>query len=374
MKMWEHSEILLLQGNLHLGTSEIFLKYCEANGPKARTYDSVQKKVKKLREAFSDQDDDTGESIEAQILSTPFLPDPDIRAKVKQEREEAGEWLQNLMDVTSNYRWSNEVKPHPVESEKSSLVVAVTDTHFGKQTECYNLEVARRRMVSIPGNIAAKELPSLDEVVILLGGDMIEGEDIFPNQNSNVECSALEQMMECSEAIWEMILGFRRVFEVPVRVITVPGNHGRVSKTANSKTNWDNVIYHVIRSTALRSGDKDIRIDANFEKFKTFAVKGHRGLLYHKGVKHTGTPAMREKVAGWAKGKDIDFLVHGHWHEWHVGNWLGKFVIANGCMCGPDDLAEEMAKEDTARQAFFFVTPGEPAWGFSFVEWQDDES
>jgi len=125
---------------------------------------------------------------------------------------------------------------------------------------------------------------------------------------------------------------------------------------------------------AAMSDDKDIIVNCNFEPFRTFRVKDKIGMAYHHGVKHTGTPSMREKVAGWIASTDFDFMVHGHWHEWHVGNWLGKFVIANGCMCGPDDLAQRMGREDDARQAFFLITPGDPVYGFSFIDWPNEKS
>ena len=231
------------------------------------------------------------------------------------------------------------------------------------------MEEARSRMRSIPLRIKEQPLPDIDEVVVILAGDMIEGEDIYPTQNSNLAHSAIEQVQVCSESIWQALLTFRQLFKCPVRVETVPGNHGRVSRTANEKTNWDNVIYHLLRVMSVMNKDPDLVVNCNFEEFRTFKVKDRIGLAYHHGVKHVGTPSMREKVAGWMHTKKFDFLVHGHWHEWHVGNWLGKFVIGNGCMCGPDDLAERMGQEDDARQAYFLITPGKEVWGFSFLQW-----
>ena len=125
----------------------------------------------------------------------------------------------------------------------------------------------------------------------------------------------------------------------------------------------------ILSMIAKKHNDDKIIMNCNFETFKTFKVKDKTGMANHHGVKHTGTSNMREKVAGWIAGKQFDFMVHGHWHEWHVGNWLGRFIMGNGCMCGPDDLAEQMGKEDTARQGYFFVTPNEPIWGFGFIEW-----
>lgn len=355
-----------------MNTKELYLLYCDEYGSEERTYDSVQKKVKVLREAYSEIDDDveTEKVLEFfKVGEQPFVNT--VKPGLARKRvKHAGTWLEELIGQ-AEVKPKVKVKKLDRGKDKSSLVVMLSDTHFGKFTGVYDLDVARERMLSVPHMLYSKrnEFPELDEIVILLGGDMVEGEDIYPTQNTHVECSTIEQVQACVDAIWEMMLTFRDLFRLPVVVETVPGNHGRMSKTANEKTNWDNVVYYILEFAARTHSGIDV--NCNFDKFKVFNIKDQKGLLYHKGVKHTGTPAMREKVAGWAHGKDFNFLVHGHWHEWHVGNWLGRFVISNGCMCGPDDLAEEMAKEDTARQAYFFVTPKRPAWGFSFLEWED---
>ena len=256
----------------------------------------------------------------------------------------------------------------------------MSDLHFGKHTKWFNIEEASKRATSIPQYLHSKinKMTTIDEVLIILAGDLVEGEDIYPTQNNHIECSAIEQTQACVQALWKMVLNFTELFpDASIRIETVPGNHGRVSKTANEKTNWDNVVYMILDMIAKKHNDDRIIMNCNFDAFRTFRVKDKIGMANHHGVKHTGTSNMREKVAGWITGKQFDFMVHGHWHEWHVGNWLGRFVMANGCMCGPDDLAEQMGKEDTARQGYFFITPKQPIWGFSFVEWvhsQENES
>ena len=177
-------------------------------------------------------------------------------------------------------------------------------------------------------------MTTIDEVLIILAGDLVEGEDIYPTQNNHIECSAIEQTQACVQALWKMVLNFTELFpDASIRIETVPGNHGRVSKTANEKTNWDNVVYMILDMIAKKHNDDRIIMNCNFDAFRTFRVKDKIGMANHHGVKHTGTSNMREKVAGWITGKQFDFMVHGHWHEWHVGNWLGRFVMANGCIC-----------------------------------------
>ena len=377
MTYWTSEEIEALSELLELSTKEAYLEFCNTFGSSQRTYDSLQKKIKKLRDAYSTEPDeeDIGEDIQSFFDPTPVHVQRESIEKRKHNKEQARLWLEGLIDLAKT---EYTISPTKITSQGSdtSLCLVLSDLHFGKHTKWFDLKEANKRLTGIPSAIFAKtdQMTTLDEIVIILAGDLVEGEDIYPTQNNHIECSAIEQTQICAESLWEMILKFNKFFpNALVRIETVPGNHGRVSKTANEKTNWDNVIYMILDMIAKKHKDDRIVMNCNFDTFRTFKVKDKIGMANHHGVKHTGTSNMREKVAGWITGKKFDFMVHGHWHEWHVGNWLGRFVMANGCMCGPDDLAEQMGKEDTARQGYFFITPNQPIWGFSFIEWSHTE-
>ena len=366
MKNWDTYEIKFLTDHLHLSTKEIYLKFCDEYGD-IRSYDSVQKRVKKIRSLYVEEEED--EEVFYELGNSP-IPQVVPNDQRKLAREKSGLWLQSIVDARDELI-VEDTPAHLKEviSAKSSLVVLLSDIHIGKANKGFSLEVAHDRILSVPDKIIEiNPLADIDEVVVVLAGDLVEGEDIFSTQAHHTSCSTIEQVEVAIDSLWTMIKKFRKL-GFPVRVETVPGNHGRMSKTANEKTNWDNVIAYVLQTVAMVENDPEIAINCNYGTFQTFKVKDRIGLAYHHGVKHTGTPAMREKIAGWSARKNFDFMVHGHWHEWHVGNWLGRVVISNGCMCGADDLAEKMAKEDTARQGFFFVTPGQPVHGFSYVEW-----
>lgn len=375
IQTWTTDELKHLAENLNLSTKEIYLKYCDEYGSGTRSYDSVQKKVKKLRDAYGDEPDevdlqDVGKKIDELLATIPSqeLLIPDQLAVKKREIKEAAKWwLDGIIESSKNIIFP----PHQtVQGDGTTLCVLISDVHVGKFNEHFNLQIAKERILSVPNLILSQEdVKNVDEVLIMLAGDIIEGEDIFPTQAHHIECSVISQIEAAVESLWNMILHFRKKYKCKIRVETVPGNHGRMSKTAHERTNWDNVVYHVLRILSTTHNDSEIIINANFDTFHTFQVKDKVGLLYHHGVKHTGTPAMREKIAGWSNRKKFDYLAHGHWHEWHVGNWLGKIIVCNGCMCGPDDLAELLAKEDTARQAYFFISPGLPLHGFGVIEW-----
>ena len=373
MTYWTNEEIEGLYGLLNLSTKEAYLEFCNNFGSSQRTYDSFQKKIKKLRDAYSTEPDeeDLGGDIQSFFDSNPVHIQRESIEKRKHNKEQARLWLEGLIDLAKT-EYTVSKTNISLQGQDTSLCLVLSDLHFGKHTKWFDLKEANKRLTGIPSAIFTKtdQMTTLDEIVIILAGDLVEGEDIYPTQNNHIECSAIEQTQACVEALWEMILKFNKFFpNALVRIETVPGNHGRVSKTANEKTNWDNVIYMILDMIAKKHNDGRIVMNCNFDTFRTFKVKDKIGMANHHGVKHTGTSNMREKVAGWIAGKRFDFMVHGHWHEWHVGNWLGRFVMANGCMCGPDDLAEQMGKEDTARQGYFFITPKQPIWGFSFIEW-----
>jgi predicted phosphodiesterase len=373
-RAWREHEIEFLTGQLGRSTKEVVLAFNEEF--EDRTYDSIQKKVRSLRVALEEvqQESDGMEAFDDRIVAGNLKLPHVTNAEKREARQAADEWLKELVEYSEKEigHISSVIASRAVRSDNTSLVVVLSDTHYGKYTDYFNLKVAQERMRSVPSSIFNSINPGIDEVVLVLAGDMVEGEDIYATQNNKLECPVFEQTQICAQSIWETVLLFRKLFDCRVRVETCPGNHGRMSKTANEKSNWDNVVYHILRLSAHMHKDPEIVINANFGNFITFPVKDKVGMAYHKGVKHDGTPAMQLKIAGWDKAKKFDFMVHGHWHRWHIGNWMGRLVVGNGCMCGPDDLSEEMAVDDNARQAYFFVTPEKPIWGFSFVEWETE--
>jgi calcineurin-like phosphoesterase family protein len=365
---WTQEEIAVLQNSIQLSTADLFVNFLEAFPGTKRTYDSVQKKIKQLRQIHV-ADDQAAQTFQPEDLLTDSLLDETLEEELfvpsDQVEKKVAEWLFR-MEGTIQGR-----KSVPVTTGGASLVIVLSDNHFGKKTSDFNLEVAKQRVLSIPQSIidAHGHHERVDEVVLVLAGDEVEGEDIYSNQNGSLECPVIYQAKAACEAYWELALSLHETFGCKVRIVTCPGNHGRMSKTADTRSNWDNVVYMMLGLLAQQNPELEIEVDLNFDEFALFEVKGKLGCAYHYGTKHLGTPAMTQKMAGWVLSKGIDFLVHGHWHHWGVETYLGRPMMHNGCMCGPDDLAEKMAVEEPPRQGYFFVERDKPIRTFSFVEW-----
>ena len=351
---WTSTETEFIQEHLEETTRNVFTKFGKRFGSKYRSYDSVQKKVFHLRPLRK----------EIEFLELSQVP---TTGEKRIEKEEISRWLQELSSLSKTIP---RAFPSSNKQGGESLILLLSDLHFGKVTPFFDITEAKYRLQDIIHQILSKPRPYINEIIIVLAGDLVEGEDIFSNQNSSLEVPAIHQVKEVTAALWKMICQFESTFSVPVRIETAPGNHGRVSKTASGLTNWDNVVYEMLSLLIGMSDNKNLGINCNFKPFGTFEVKGKKGLIYHHGVKHLGTPAMQTKIAGWLLSKEFDFMVHGHWHHWKIDTFMDRIIVSNGSLCGPDDLSEQIAKETMAKQAYFFI--GEEIHGFNSAYWESE--
>jgi hypothetical protein len=150
--------------------------------------------------------------------------------------------------------------PRPGRKRRTErAVLHVTDTQIGKLTESYSAAIAEERLLQLAQKVAhianiRRASASIDEILVLLGGDMIEGENIFPGQAHQIDQDLFEQSCKTAPAIFvRMLLSLLGAFR-RVRVAGVSGNHGRPgprSMGSGLKTNWDRVCYQITRDILL---------------------------------------------------------------------------------------------------------------------------
>ena len=106
MTYWTNQEIESLSQSLNLSTKDAYLQFCNEFGSSQRTYDSVQKKIKKLRDAYSNEPDQ--ENIEEHFNSSQVLIQQEPIEKRKHNKEQARLWLEGLIDLSrTEYTSSN---------------------------------------------------------------------------------------------------------------------------------------------------------------------------------------------------------------------------------------------------------------------------
>ncbi len=381
MSFWSDEQIKYLQQHINIGSAERYQNYINKFGAN-RTLDAVERQVRRLRAASQAQaliESTIREDDEPELEIEVVTPEEQLLREAlgqairnqgmshKKDREDFKLFIDRLIDESRKVQFSKVI---PVKTG-STLIIALSDTHIGKQTENFNSQVFQDRLLSIPDKIKQEiAFPSdLTEIVLVLAGDMLEGEDIYQTQSHHLEMPVIDQTQIAISTFWKLAIKLRDVLCLPVRIVTCPGNHGRVSKTAAEKSNWDNVIYQTLGFIAATAQQDNIQVDVNFNNFYLFPVQDKQVAIYHYGVKHMGTPAMQAKVAGWLYTKEFDLLIHGHWHHWSIDNQFGKPVMKNGSLPGDDDLSERMGVFDPPRQGWVLVRKGQPINMFGFLEW-----
>lgn len=255
-----------------------------------------------------------------------------------------------------------------------SLIALISDLHFGKQTysletgeQLFSLVEAQRRMDSLCGSIL-QEIESRNtecgEVVLALAGDLIEGENIYPNQSYNLETYAANQTKLITKIIWQMVLTLRSQ-GIPVRIETCYGNHGRTLKGA-VKSNWDNIVYQQLELLSDLSDDEGLTIFNRYEEWTTFKVQGWKCMMRHWMPREPGPSPASAKLGGWHCQHGFDFAMYGHWHHWGAMTWQDKPIFRNGSLPGSDDYAESLGLSDgpcqlligvSEEQLPMFITP-----------------
>lgn len=220
-------------------------------------------------------------------------------------------------------------------------VLMVSDTHVGKATVSYNLTVCRERFERLGNKVVhllKEHQPSVHKVNIFMLGDIVDGEEVYPNQAhflDHIDLKTLERlspMMEgwlgtmSANALLQVYLAAQLVADhlikplvsngLDVTVYCVAGNHGISSQRTHPSTNFDAFSYLL-----LAEAIKPIPVKASPSPYMTVEVCGHRFLLYHgTGIKiYQRIPlyGVMTKSVNWLAYKQFghfDAVCMGHFH------------------------------------------------------------
>lgn len=347
-----------------------------------RTDEAVDRKSRRLGVKFfhlgfpdvSDLDEDTVEAIQLVFSEREEVRRPELRSTVnkypqritKTEEQTAREWIDELVSLRREQPQQQQYEV--VNSEGMSLVITLSDIHIGRSFRnllgdvSYSVDIAEQRCRKYTEEIlgiAGRYGNTIDEIVLLLVGDLTDGVDIFPGQTETSEITPLFQIHRATMIIWEMLVSIREALPlVPIRVITCRGNHGRVGSMKIS--NWDNVVYQELEliSTICNNRHNDrIFVSNNFNlEYNTTSVKGWKVMIRHYAPSQADTSAAQKKFGNWHDIHNWDTIVYGHWHHWGVMTWQGRPLFRNGSVMGADPYAEQLAVYDEPAQLVFGIT------------------
>jgi hypothetical protein len=315
---------------------------------------------------------ETDKGFEKWASKKPTVPEEikDLQRRITQLTEQLKKYRSGTRVIEDTLQAIFEVPPEitvptaPRRSKKPNIetaVLHVADTQFGKETSSYNMEVARKRLMVLASKVVAitetrRAFASIDTLHLYLGGDLVEGEDIFPHQAHLIDRPLLEQAVDEGPSIFvSMILYLLEHFR-QIKVFSIWGNHGRVSKRAHPHTNWDTICAKVIKGILLGSSDNPRRelkdrltidiADKDFYIVDTLPG-GWGNLLVHghqiKGYSTFPFYQAGVKVARWADIIDTpwDYLFFGHFHTFGSLVINYRLWLANGSIETDNDYARE---------------------------------
>lgn len=273
-------------------------------------------------------------------------------------------------------------KPPKVNRKKMAdeevAILHLSDTQLGKITKSYDTAVCEQRVLlamekAIEITNLRRSLARIDELRVYLGGDMIEGEDIFPHQAHEIDSSLFDQAVInfpriAARALLRGLEEFRRI-----KVLCVAGNHGRngpKSTRSNPKTNWDRVAYEVLKVTLLGTSAHPrtelagrLSIETTEDFWLVDRVFDWGNLIVHGhqiGGGFAGFPwyGTARKAWGWidAIEQKWDNLFFGHFHTPAMATIGHRRFYANGTTESDNNFAkEQMAAAGDPCQRLVFM-------------------
>lgn len=261
---------------------------------------------------------------------------------------------------------------------RATVAVLLSDTHFDEVVEpsemdglnAYNRKIATIRLESWAQNVVKLTRNYLsgvqyDGMVLMLGGDIFSG-DIHEELAQTNEDSMLGSLLYWSEQIAASVYLFASEFK-KVHIISVPGNHGRMSRKPRAKlrakTNFDWLLSKMLERHF--TGLKNVTFDVPDSADCMVNIYGWGHLLTHGdqasgggGIGGIWPPVMRLRARKLQRysdtGRPFHTLWMGHWHQYISTPSL----IVNGSLKGYDEYA--MINNfgfEVPQQALAIVTP-----------------
>ena len=281
------------------------------------------------------------------------------------------------------------ITPPKVDIRKKAAEVALwhmTDWQGSKMTSSYNSEVMRKRVSSFVDK--AEKITDIQrthhpvkDVVILFGGDMVEGLFNYPAQLHEVDATIFGQYVNVSRLIVETVRRALSIYE-KVTVVAEWGNHGRIgSKRADvpKNDNIDRMCYELARQ--LLENEKRLTWEDCPEDVQRVQVGNYRALLIHGdevGRNGFASPtAIVQHANRWRSGaypwefRDV-YVGHYHTHAcWPMANGLGS-VYQTGSTESDNRYARDLlAASAIPSQRLHFIDPDKGRVTAEYKVWLD---
>lgn len=261
----------------------------------------------------------------------------------------------------------NKIKVKPLKLPKSKRKKGMTkelllsDIHFGKLTEEFNLEILKSRLEEVVhatiGEIErdSKEF-NIDEIVVAFLGDIIENYTMHGLESAKgCEFGNAKQVYEALKNLFHIVIVPLNQLGVPMRVVGVTGNHDRdgTQRTFHNpgEENFTYVIYNTLKDFAEIAGLKNIEFVVPKDPWAVIEIYGNKVLYEHydnaKSPDRKNLETLMTKRAH-QLNMIIDYMRGGHFHE--PTSFRNGRIQVNGCVTGNDSYASVLGYNGEASQ------------------------
>lgn len=269
-------------------------------------------------------------------------------------------------------------KLHSANKHKPEVALwHLTDWQGAKVSTTYNSKVMKERVMrfcDIAEEITQvqRQDHSVDDCVILFGGDLIEGLFNYPAQPFEIDASLFGQYAQASHLLAKVIRKALSIYK-KVTVIGEWGNHGRIGSKRSAVPTSDNVdrmIYFAAQQMLI--DENRLKWQISDSDTQPFIIGNYRAVLMHGDeVGRNGYASPKtivDHVAKWKSGAyRIDGKVWpfrdaygGHFHthsEWALPDGEGAFYQTGSPESDNRFAGTHMASSAVATQRLHFIDP-----------------
>lgn len=237
----------------------------------------------------------------------------------------------------------------------------LSDIHFGKKTDKFNLEILKKRLEEVVHatigeiNRDSKEY-NMDEIIVAILGDIIENYSMHVLESAKgCEFGNAKQIYEALKNLFTIVIRPLNQLGIKMRVVCVTGNHDRdgVNRTYHNpgEENFTHIIYNTLKDFSELAGLKNIEFIIPKEPYVIIDVYGNKVLYEHydnsKNADRKGLESLMTKRSN-QLSICIDYMRGGHFHE--PTSFRNGRIQINGCLTGNDSFSSVLGYNAEASQ------------------------
>ena len=276
----------------------------------------------------------------------------DVNNSLLEIEKEIKEAVENLPVQYPNYSNS---------SSQSTLVIPRSDDHFGVKIDSrsvnaeYSTPIARERINTIINRAIehSEERGDVENVVLGLFGDTVDGENVYPGHVANLEDFLRGQIKKASSTYINQIQKLSEEFE-HVKVVCVPGNHGNIGTISNA----DDIVYDQIElGVDLLELDNVSFVHSN-GSYVNFNIRDYNGYARHgqDALEHASTSSGDDRWMNWKEDSDFDIAYHGHHHQLRMEPVGHSQLFQCGTLVPPSMFVDSIGASGVPRAFYHFTT------------------